>query len=92
VRFVLLVVLAHHLFRRKRAVGSLEAEPDRIHTGKVVDAVRGADAQCLPARLPGAARERASVEHDELLARIETESLKIVRNREPGLPAADHDY
>ena len=91
VLLVLPVVVGDDVLGGSLPVGGIEAEPERIHAGKVVDPVGGPDAQRLPAELPRAARARTAIEHDEVVAGVEAESLKVVGDREPGLSRADHD-
>ncbi len=72
-------------------IGRLETDPELIHAGQVVDVVRGADSECLPAKLPGAAGAGAAIEEHEIVVRVKSEAPQIVGNRQPSLASADHD-
>ena len=86
------VVVGDDVLGRSVTVGGLEAQAERIQTRKIVDLVGRTDAQRLPPELPGTARARAAIEHDEVVSRVETEPLQVVRDGQPGLPRADHHY
>jgi len=86
------VVVGDHVLRRRVPVGGVEAHAELVHAGQVVDPVGAPEPERLPAELPGAARTRPAIEHDELVPRIEAETTQVVGDRETGLTRADdHD-
>ena len=84
------VVVGDDLFRREVAVGGVEAQAELGHAGQVVHTVRGAETQRRPAMLPGAARTRRAVEHDEVLVGDELEAAQVIGHRQSRLSCADH--
>ncbi len=85
------VVVGDDILGRCGLIGGIEADPELVHPGQIVNPVRVTQTQCLPPELPGATGPRATVQHHELVARVEAKSTKVVPDREACLPGSDHD-
>jgi len=92
VLLVAAVEVRHHVLGRRLPVRRVEADAELLHAGQIIDPVRIAEPQGLPAELPGAARARTAIEQHELIARIQSQATQVVRDRQPRLSCADHDH
>ena len=91
VPLIVAVIVADDVTCRQGVIGRIKAQAEFFHTGKIVDAVRRSELQCLPAVLPGTAGARASIENNEVPARNELKPTQVKRNGQPGLAGADDD-